>query len=134
MKSLCLILGFTLMGCGGKTSDVKETPPAAAPDAAPAPEEAAAPAVVLRHGALTFVMDSPEGQMSKAEAKLGSLAEALAGVGVEVTFDRDEELDDVVAVMSGEGEELGRIALRDADASEVIDTMVETVKRHFSLE
>ncbi len=134
MKSLCLFVGLALAACGGKTSEVKEAPPAAAPDAAPAPEEAAAPAVVLRHGALTFVMDSPEGQMSKAEAKLGSLAEALANAGVEVSYARDEELDDVVAVVTAEGEELGRIALRDADASEVIDTMVDTVKRHYSLD
>lgn len=130
-----------LGGCGGKATPAA-TPAApaagtadgsASAGAADHPSAAhAAPltAVVVVYSRMTYVMDSPNGQRSKAEAavKASALVRELTGMGLAVTYKFDEHGGDDVVVTTPEGAELGRADLHDLEGKAAPAALVDAVR------
>ncbi|MCC6527485.1 MAG: hypothetical protein IT373_32865 [Polyangiaceae bacterium] len=158
-----LVLVLALSACagskppssGGPTATVTAeplAPPSGAPAlaSAPAPGSASAPApasgsasaavpageraVVVRHGPMTFVMDTPPNQLRKARTALETspLSKELAALGVAVTYEGDPKLGDAVVVLAGTTE-LGRGELRELTRDAPPAALLGAVKRHFGL-
>lgn len=104
---------------------------APSPSASPAP---AARAILLRHGAMTYVMDTPPNQLRKAQAALESsdLVTQLGALGVAVTYQADASLGDAVVVLAG-STELGRADLHDLDAERAPAALLDAIKAHFAI-
>jgi hypothetical protein len=127
---LTLVLTLSLVACGKNSAKPADRPPVA--EKKPEPPTSAAKAVVIKHGKMTYVMDTPEGQLDKARSQIegSDLVAKIAALGVTVTYEPDPNLDDTV-VVSAEGKELGRTELRELDGSP--DMLVAAVKAHFQL-
>lgn len=123
----------------------KSPRPAASPSpaatAAPTPTASASPSpspaartVVLRHGAMTYVMDTPPNQLRKAQAALESsdLVTQLGALGISVTYQADASLGDAVVILDG-STELGRGDLHDLDADRAPAALLDAIKAHFSI-
>ncbi len=123
----------------------KSPRPAASPSpaatAAPTPTASASPspsptarAVLLRHGAMTYVMDTPPNQLRKAQAALESsdLVTQLGALGISVTYQADASLGDAVVILDGPTE-LGRADLHDLDADRAPAALLDAIKAHFSI-
>jgi hypothetical protein len=98
---------------------------------APAPTPAVERALVLRHGPMTWVMDTPRNQLEKAGVALegSGFVAAVRARGITVTLEGDEALDGVVLLAGGE--ELARAELEGLDGKEVPADLLATVDAHF---
>ncbi len=123
----------------------KSPRPAASPSptatAAPTPTTPASPspapaarALVLRHGAMTYVMDTPPNQLRKAQTALESsdLVTQLGALGITVTYQADAALGDAVVILAGTTE-LGRGDLHDLDADRAPAALLDAIKAHFAI-
>jgi hypothetical protein len=101
----------------------------------PATEPKAAPKVTIHYGPITWVMDSPSGQMSKARAQIEqtSFVASMTALGVTVEYVEAPELTDKAAIYDGITE-LGRADIREMgqDGNES-DRLTALVKDHFKL-
>ncbi|MEZ4364914.1 MAG: hypothetical protein R2939_01340 [Kofleriaceae bacterium] len=132
----------SLVACGGTGPAPAPTPIPATTDGdppptavTPAPAETGELAVVLRHGPMTYVMDSLRGQLDKAGVAVreSDLFAALTGLGLAVTVDGVLEGGDDVVVETVDGTELGRLELHDVDRGAVPDGLMADVRAHFGI-
>ncbi|MCE9571562.1 MAG: hypothetical protein K8W52_00250 [Deltaproteobacteria bacterium] len=94
--------------------------------------EVAARAVVIKHGPMTYVMDTPRNQLEKARTALdqSGLVAELTAEGIAITFEADPALGDTVIVQAG-ADELGRAELHDLDGKEIPDALREAIHARF---
>ena len=138
LAPVAIALALLSSACSKSPRPATSPSPSPSTTRAPAPSASATPtpevrAVVLRHGAMTYVMDTPPNQLRKAQAALehSDLAAQLAALGITVTYQADASLGDAVAVMAGESE-LGRADLHDLDGGKPAPSaLIDAVKAHF---
>lgn len=130
-RAACVLLSCLLFACGGAASPStpshtasEPTPGSAAPPAAPLTD------VVLVHGRMTSVMDSPVGQRNKAAQAVESsdLARQLAALGLKLQYRFDESVGDDVVVTTLEGHELGRATLEVVERGPAPADLVARIK------
>lgn len=116
LRAASLVLCSVLLACGGATSPSPSAPASAAPaDGNAVQPDGPLTDVVLRHGRMTSVMDSPVGQRNKAAAAVESsdLARQLGALGLRLRVQFDDAAGDDVVLTTLDGRELGRVALED---------------------
>ena len=88
--------------------------------------------LVVRHGPMTYVMDTPRNQLEKAGVALeeSGLVAALRGRGIKVIYEPDPDLGDDVILMA-DGEELARTTLDQVDGKETPADVLAAVDDHF---
>lgn len=136
-----LALALLPSACSKSPRPAASPSPTATATAAPTPTASASPSpspaartVVLRHGAMTYVMDTPPNQLRKAQAALESsdLVTQLGALGISVTYQADASLGDAVVILDG-STELGRGDLHDLDADRAPAALLDAIKAHFSI-
>lgn len=132
-KALSLVLSgsLALAACASSSSSAPPAKPALE-NAGSGSAPAAARAVVIKHGPMTYVMDTPPNQLEKARAALeqSALVAELTADGVAVTYEADPTLGDTVIIQAG-ADELGRADLHDLAGKEIPDGLLETIHARF---
>ena len=129
------------LGCGsggGKpgASPGSSSTPGSAVDNVGTSGDTAMPAadrnLVVRHGPMTYVMDTPRNQLEKAGVALeeSGLVAALRGRGIRVIYEPDPDLGDDV-ILTADGEELARTTLDQVDGKETPADLLAAVDAHF---
>jgi len=103
-----LVLSLLVAGCGAASPPLSNTA-----RVEPRPVRA----LVIVHGRMSYVMDSPVGQRHKAERALraSDLIHQLAAAGWEISYRFDDAAGDQVTIVAADGEELGRAELMALD-------------------
>jgi hypothetical protein len=98
-----------------------------------APAHAGARAVIIKHGPMTYVMDTPRNQLEKAATALAEsgLVATLQAEGIAVTYAADEHQGDTVIILDGEVE-LGRAELHDLDGKDAPQALLDAIHAHFA--
>lgn len=88
--------------------------------------------LVLRHGPMTYVMDTPRNQLEKGGRAIeeSGLVAALRSRNIEVTIEADPALSDAVILLA-DGEEIARTEMHDVDGKEVPADVLSAVDEHF---
>ena len=86
--------------------------------------------IELRHGLMTFVMDSPAGQRDKARAAVvgSALAARIAELGYDLAIEFDRGAGDDVVVVE-HGRELARMPLHDVAAGTITGDVERALRR-----
>jgi hypothetical protein len=130
MRRLASAVLVLAAACGGaRSSPSTPTPtPVASPTATAAPH---ALEVVLRFGPLTSVMDSPRGQVEKAEAILrrSDLVAQLTAYGYQVSYAGDVHLPGDLVIVEDRGE-IGRAQLDELTAASTPPALLEVARAH----
>jgi hypothetical protein len=136
LRTMRMVLGLCVIGACGAPSSSGAPPSGPIENAAPAAHTDEAPAVaravVIKHGPMTYVMDTPRNQLDKARAALdqSGLVAALVADGVAVTFESDPALGDTVIVQAGT-DELGRADLHDLDGKDTPAALLDAIHARF---
>ncbi len=132
---------ISLLGCGHTSTSSapqaepasigKEPPAAVAPPPPPTAGTGAAAitSVDVFYNAMTYVMDIPTNQQSKAEeaVKASDLVKQLVSMGLTVNVIFDAAVRDDVVVKAKDGTELGRADLHDIDGQRAPAAMLDKI-------
>lgn len=128
MFKLSILLGALAASACGSAAPPATTPVENASPADSTSDVVAARLVNIKHGPMTYVMDTPPNQLEKAHAALdqSALVTALTAEGIAVTLDPDPELGDTVIIEAGTSE-IGRFELHDLAGQDIPAGLLEQI-------
>ncbi len=128
MLKLSILLGALVASACGSSAPPATTPVENASPADSTSDVVAARLVNIKHGPMTYVMDTPPNQLEKAHAALdqSALVTALTAEGIAVTLDPDPELGDTVIIEAGTSE-IGRFELHDLAGQDIPAGLLEQI-------